>query len=54
MVAPQASARLEGADNVAVVGVGHNALIDSEDVAARVVHEMRRAEREALDERGAS
>ncbi len=54
MVAPQASARLEGADNVAVVGIGHNALIDNEEVAARVVNEMRRAEREALDERGAS
>lgn len=50
MVAPQASARLEGADNVAFVGIGHNALIDSEEVGARVVLEMQRAEREAQDE----
>ena len=54
MVAPQASARLEGADNVAVVGIGHNALIDNEEVAARIVHEIRRAEREAQDEGGSS
>ena len=54
MVAPQASARLEGADNVAVVGIGHNALIDSEEVAARVVLEIQRAEREAQDECAAS
>jgi pimeloyl-ACP methyl ester carboxylesterase len=47
MVAPQASACLAGAENVAVVGIGHNALIDSDEVAARVVLELRRTEREA-------
>jgi len=53
MVAPQASAQLEGADNSPVVGVGHNALIDNEQVVARVVLEIRRAEHEAQDESGA-
>jgi len=53
MVAPQASAWLEGAESVPVVGVGHNALIDNEQVVARVVLEIQRAERDAQDERGA-
>ena len=50
MVAPQASAQLEGAANVAVVGVGHNALIESTEVLARVVVEIARAAREAKAE----
>ena len=54
MVAPQASARLDGAENVAVIGVGHNALIENAGVIARVVLEIRRAEREAQGESGAS
>ena len=52
MVAPQASACLDGAENVAVIGIGHNALIDNGEVAARVVLEIRRSEREAQDECG--
>ena len=47
MVAPQASACLEGAENVAVVGVGHNALIDNAGVVARVATELVRADRGA-------
>jgi triacylglycerol esterase/lipase EstA (alpha/beta hydrolase family) len=47
MVAPQASACLEGAENVAVVGVGHNALIDNAEVVARVATELGRADRGA-------
>jgi pimeloyl-ACP methyl ester carboxylesterase len=39
MVAPQASAELEGAENVSFVGIGHNALIEHPDVVARVVAE---------------
>ena len=35
MVAPQANAMLEGADNIAVVGIGHNALLYD-----RSVHEL--------------
>ncbi len=41
MVAPQRSAVLEGADNVPFVGVGHNALLRDEGVAARVIEELR-------------
>jgi triacylglycerol esterase/lipase EstA (alpha/beta hydrolase family) len=47
MVAPQASACLEGAENIALIGVGHNALIEDAEVLARVAHEIQRAEREA-------
>ena len=48
MVAPQASAWLHGAENVAVIGVGHNALIEQSEVLARVTVEIQRAKREAL------
>ena len=37
MVAPQASSELESANNIAVVGVGHNALLGSAKVAEVVV-----------------
>ena len=43
MVAPQSSAWLEGAENVGVIGVGHNALVDNPTVIARVIDELRRA-----------
>ena len=33
MVAPQASSELGGADNTAVVGVGHNALLEDSGVS---------------------
>jgi pimeloyl-ACP methyl ester carboxylesterase len=47
MVAPQASAWLEGAENIGVIGVGHNALIENSQVLARVVEEVKRAEDES-------
>lgn len=37
MVAPQESCKLGGADNVALVGVGHNALLASNQVASAVI-----------------
>jgi len=43
MVAPQASARLEGADNVGFTGIGHNSLVEHPEVVARVVLEIQRA-----------
>jgi triacylglycerol esterase/lipase EstA (alpha/beta hydrolase family) len=44
MVAPQTSSRLEGAENVEVVGVGHNALLGDLPTYERVAAELRRAE----------
>jgi triacylglycerol esterase/lipase EstA (alpha/beta hydrolase family) len=43
MVAPQSSCEMPGARNVALVGVGHNALLHDASVVARVVDELRRA-----------
>ena len=40
MVAPQLSSRLEGARNVELVGIGHNALLIDADVARLVVAEL--------------
>lgn len=40
MVAPQLSSRLEGARDVELSGVGHNALLTDEDVARRVASEL--------------
>jgi pimeloyl-ACP methyl ester carboxylesterase len=37
MVTPQTSSRLEGADNIALVGVGRNALLADPDAAARAI-----------------
>lgn len=47
MVAPQASAWLDGAENVGLTGVGHNALIEDPRVLARVVEELERTEHES-------
>jgi triacylglycerol esterase/lipase EstA (alpha/beta hydrolase family) len=44
MVVPQTSCVLDGATNVAFVGVGHNALLRDEAVHARVVDEIRVAQ----------
>jgi len=43
MVAPQASAELAGADNIAFTGIGHNALVEHPDVVARIIAELSRA-----------
>jgi len=43
MVAPQLSARLEGAHNVELVGIGHNALLTDPEVARLVVEALHRA-----------
>lgn len=40
MVAPQTSARLAGAQNIEIVGVGHNALLGDPDVLDRVAGEL--------------
>jgi len=40
MVAPQASSELAGAESVAFVGVGHNALLADFGVIARVASEI--------------
>jgi pimeloyl-ACP methyl ester carboxylesterase len=43
MVAPQTSSELPGATNVALIGIGHNALLRDPQVFARVVAEYRGA-----------
>ena len=43
MVAPQTSSVLEGADNVALSGIGHNALLADPEVFRRVAAEIERA-----------
>jgi triacylglycerol esterase/lipase EstA (alpha/beta hydrolase family) len=40
MVVPQASAMLGGADNVALIGIGHNALLRDREVHARIAVEI--------------
>jgi len=47
MVAPQTSAQLEGAVNIALRGIGHNALVTSRRVAALVAEELQRVEQPA-------
>ncbi len=47
MVAPQVSARLAGALNVEMAGIGHNAMLYDRDVFLRVADELDRAAREA-------
>jgi pimeloyl-ACP methyl ester carboxylesterase len=42
LVAPQTSSILRGADNAALTGIGHNALLRDPQVLARVVEEIRR------------
>ena len=46
MVAPQTSARLAGAENIALIGIGHNALLGDRRVYAIVTEELRRVARE--------
>ena len=48
MVAPQTSAMLAGAENIALTGVGHNALLADRDAAAKVVALIRQAQDEAV------
>lgn len=43
MVTPQTSSLLEGAENIALTGIGHNALLNDSDVFARVAAEIERA-----------
>jgi triacylglycerol esterase/lipase EstA (alpha/beta hydrolase family) len=43
MVAPQTSSQLDGAVNIVVHGIGHNALVSSRRVAALVAEELQRA-----------
>ena len=50
MVAPQTSARLAGAENVELTGIGHNALLASTEVFARVAQELERAARDAASD----
>lgn len=42
MVAPQTSSRLEGAENIELTGIGHNALLGDEQVFALVAAELTR------------
>ena len=42
MVAPQTSARLEGAENIELTGIGHNALLGDDRVFALVAAELAR------------
>jgi triacylglycerol esterase/lipase EstA (alpha/beta hydrolase family) len=43
MVAPQTNARLDGAENIALSGIGHNALVANERVFDIVAAELKRA-----------
>ena len=42
MVAPQTSSRLEGAENIELTGIGHNALLGDDRVFALVAAELAR------------
>jgi hypothetical protein len=42
MLAPQTSAHLDGAENIALAGVGHNALVRDRRVFALVAAELSR------------
>jgi hypothetical protein len=42
MVAPQLSSRLEGARDVELSGIGHNALLTDPEVARLVAEDLRR------------
>jgi len=48
MVAPQTSSVLDGANNVALIGIAHNALLADRRVAARVAAEIGRAAQPGL------
>ncbi len=43
MVTPQTSSHLDWAENIVLSGIGHNALLDDEEVVARVAAQVRRA-----------
>lgn len=43
MVTPQTSSLLEGAENIALTGIGHNALLNDPDVYERIAAEIKRA-----------
>jgi triacylglycerol esterase/lipase EstA (alpha/beta hydrolase family) len=47
MVAPQTSAQLDGAENIALSGIGHNALIGNRRVFELVAAQLRRVEQAA-------
>jgi triacylglycerol esterase/lipase EstA (alpha/beta hydrolase family) len=47
MVAPQTSSRLAGAENIELVGIGHNALLGDPSVYALVAAELARVAQEA-------
>jgi triacylglycerol esterase/lipase EstA (alpha/beta hydrolase family) len=47
MVAPQTSAQLDGAENIALSGIGHNALIGDRRVFELVAAQLRRVEHDA-------
>jgi triacylglycerol esterase/lipase EstA (alpha/beta hydrolase family) len=49
MVTPQTSSQLDWAENVVLTGIGHNALLDDDEVASRVAAEIRRAAHDAGD-----
>lgn len=48
MVAPQTSGRLGDAENIEVIGVGHNALLSDRGVRALVADELARSARDAM------
>jgi len=50
MVAPQTSGRLRGAENIELIGVGHNALLSSGRVRELVAAELARVAREGTPE----
>jgi triacylglycerol esterase/lipase EstA (alpha/beta hydrolase family) len=52
MVTPQTSCVLEGAENVALTGIGHNALLSDTGVQRRVAAEIERAVRDRTPPRG--
>jgi len=51
MVAPQTSGRLRGAENIELIGVGHNALLSSARVRDLVAAELAHVAREATPEK---
>ncbi len=47
MVAPQTSSRLAGAENIELIGIGHNAILGDRRVYALVAAELAHVAREA-------
>jgi pimeloyl-ACP methyl ester carboxylesterase len=54
MVAPQLSSRLAGADNIELVGVGHNAILDDAKARAHVIAAISECRRTEGDSQSAS